>query len=128
MLRVRRIPTRRCFGSCCICRLLSGAMSSGAYSFEVSLVKEGAFGLRVDELEGQGMLRVTAVQPGGCVAKFNQALPESAIRAGDLITSINGGEATVAALAGAAEGSKVQLVISRVPQQAAAPQPHVMGA
>eukprot|EP00443_Scrippsiella_acuminata_P032997 CAMPEP_0115182058 /NCGR_PEP_ID=MMETSP0270-20121206/7749_1 /TAXON_ID=71861 /ORGANISM="Scrippsiella trochoidea, Strain CCMP3099" /LENGTH=199 /DNA_ID=CAMNT_0002595097 /DNA_START=64 /DNA_END=663 /DNA_ORIENTATION=+ len=102
-------------------------MSSGAHAFEVVFIKKGAFGLRVDELEGLGKLRVNAVQQHGCVAKFNQALPDSAIRTGDIISSINGGEATVVALSSACEGQEIQLTISREFQQAA-PQSQVMGA
>jgi len=104
-------------------------MSAGARSFEITLVKEGSFGLRVNELEGLGKLKVISVEPAGCIAKFNQATPQSAICAGDVIIGINGGEASMAALVGAAEGEEVRLAISReAVEQASAPQPHLMGA
>jgi len=73
-------------------------------SFEIRFVKEGAYGLRFSELEGKDQLKVKEIQPDGCVAKFNQATPESAICVGDLITEINGGAAATSTLAGAAEG------------------------
>jgi len=105
-------------------------MSSGAEPLEVAFVRQGDFGLRIDELEGQdsGKLKVKAVLPDGCIAKLNQALPESAILAGDVITSINGEAATAESLKAVAEGQEVKLTISRLLEQAQAPQPEVMGA
>jgi len=105
-------------------------MSLGAEPLEVAFIRQGDFGLRIDELGGQdsGKLKVRAVLPGGCVAKFNQALPESAIRVGDVITSINGEAASAASLKGLAEGQEVKLTIRRLLEQAQAPQPEVMGA
>lgn len=103
-------------------------MSTGPQVFEVVLVKEGTFGVRVDEVDG-GMLRVKAVEPDGCIAKLNQASPDLAICAGDLITSMDGSqEGLTASLAGAAQGQSIRLIISRDAQQVAAPRPQVMGA
>jgi hypothetical protein len=89
---------------------------SGDQSFDAGLVREGDLGLNIDELEGFGKLRVRRVQQDGCVAKFNHAMPESAIRVGDCLTRINDAEATLKERA--AEGHKFRLTVSRDPQQA----------
>jgi len=108
------------------CDQPKGEVMPAATSFQVSFTKEGPVGVQV-KADPAGKLEVTSVKADGAVPKYNASNPESQIKVGDLVLTMNGEKASLDILKAIKDGDTVTLQIER-PPAASDPKQTGMGA